>query len=33
MNYYKRALEKVMGKIVKEMYIYSITLGREILVS
>lgn len=31
--YYKRALEQVTGKIVKEMYIYSITLGREILVS
>ena len=31
--YYKRALEQVTGKIVKEMYIYSIALGREILVS
>lgn len=31
--YYKRALEQVTGKIVREMYIYSIALGREILVS
>ena len=30
--YYRRALEQVTGREVKEMLIYSVTLGREISV-
>lgn len=31
--YYKRALQQITGKTVKEMVIYSITLGREVFLS
>ncbi|MCR4834604.1 MAG: PD-(D/E)XK nuclease family protein, partial [Butyrivibrio sp.] len=30
LDYYKRALEKATGKVVKQVYIYSFCLGREI---